>query len=739
MNKLIAPRAEETFLKNCTHIILDEVHERDLDTDFCLLVAKIKRYLGLKAKVILMSATIDTDKFREYFASVATTTMIHTATTSPQVTLVPRVVVPALCYEIQEFYWEDLVRPNSFLQNMIQQVYKDKCTRLVKQSNLAPNGNRLREFNERVLELNNIRHSQIFDKDLDAHVKRLQEKLTQISMDPEEPKMLDQTMLMCIILLKYFDYIETKSIRESADYHPSDEESDIDAARRQASTESGSNKKKMRIIQGLAEQRGSVLIFLPGMEQIKQLQELITEEMPNAKLNILPLHSDIVIDQQNQVFAASSTAWRKVILSTKIAESSITVPDIKYVIDFCLTKELYCEPATNYTQLRLEWASVSSMDQRRGRAGRVSNGYCYRLITRRFQQTYLETYPIPAILREPLEQIILNVKRLKQPGEPRKILAFAMQPPKLTDIGRTLLSLKEVGALTLRTRASVLSKDNTAMTLDDGDLTYAGEVMSNLPIDVRLTKLILLGHVFGKLREAIIIAAGLSLKTFFTCYYKSHLESYKSKWSWAGGWFCDSISILNAYNVYESLKHQGHLRNGRDRTWAKQSMIELSRIREVEKLKHEIESRLERMDIRSTEKVRLHDQASAAKCDLYNIDEVAADDPNHYLVLKIMLAGAFYPNYFQGINLDLKETMKSISFRDYHNTVCVKNVPKDEAPLYKQQLVDMFSVCSKFVQVHFEETKACIEFKSKMENIQTNINLGRLISKLLFTFLTLFL
>lgn len=87
----------------------------------------------------------------------------------------------------------------------------------------------------------------------------------------------------------------------------------------------------MRIINNLPETRSSVLIFVPGMEQIKQLQELINEELPNEKyrLHILPLHSDIVLDQQNRVFEVSEPCYRKIIISTTIAESSITVPDVK--------------------------------------------------------------------------------------------------------------------------------------------------------------------------------------------------------------------------------------------------------------------------------------------------------------------------------------------------------------------------------------------------------------------------
>ena len=81
--------------------------------------------------------------------------------------------------------------------------------------------------------------------------------------------------------------------------------------------------------------------------------------------------------------------------------------DIKYVIDFGLTKALLCDPFTNYTHLRLEWASKSSMNQRRGRAGRVSEGICYRLIPKQLFEK-LETHPTPSILREPLDKVRIN-------------------------------------------------------------------------------------------------------------------------------------------------------------------------------------------------------------------------------------------------------------------------------------------------------------------------------------------
>lgn len=135
---------------------------------------------------------------------------------------------------------------------------------------------------------------------------------------------------------------------------------------------------------------------------------------------MLPLHSTITNEEQQKVFLPVAKGYRKIILATNIAESSITVTDIKYgtetaislllrnlstselslsydlfaVIDFCLTKSLSCDPETKYTCLRMEWASKNQCVQRRGRCGRVSPGYVYRLVPKFFyvgsQSTYAE-------------------------------------------------------------------------------------------------------------------------------------------------------------------------------------------------------------------------------------------------------------------------------------------------------------------------------------------------------------
>ncbi len=205
------------------------------------------------------------------------------------------------------------------------------------------------------------------------------------------------------------------------------------------------------------------------------------------------------------------------------------------------------------------------------------------------------------------------------------------------------------------------------------------------------------------------------------------MEAYRAKWTWADGWMCDCICILNAYNVYESMKENGHFRKaGEDLKWAKKSMIELGRLREVEKLKFELESRLAHINIKCNREVQLNDSNySKINPHSYNIDDPHGDIESNYLILKMIIAGAFYPNYFNGIPIDLDESMRLISCRDYRNTVVMKNLPQNESILYTKQLTNLFGACGDSIQVHYEDTKAYIEFKSKCE-ITSKVNLGML-------------
>ncbi|XP_036700017.1 ATP-dependent RNA helicase TDRD9 isoform X2 [Balaenoptera musculus] len=336
-------------------------------------------------------------------------------------------------------------------------------------------------------------------------------------------------------------------------------------------------------------ERSSVLVFLPGLGEINYMHEILTN-MVHKRLQVYPLHSSVTLEEQNNVFLSPVPGYRKIILSTNIAESSVTVPDVKYVIDFCLTRTLVCDEDTNYQSLRLSWASKTSCDQRKGRAGRVSKGYCYRLIYKDFWDSSIPDHVIPEMLRCPLGSTILKVKLLDM-GEPRALLATALSPPSLSDIERTILLLKEVGAL-------AVSRQREDENPHDGELTFLGRVLAQLPVNQQLGKLIVLGHVFGCLDECVIIAASLSLKNFFVMPFRQHLDGYRNKVDFCGNSKSDCAALVEAFRAWQTCRHRGELRHPKDELdWGRLNYIQIKRIREVAELYEELKTRISQFNM----------------------------------------------------------------------------------------------------------------------------------------------
>uniref|UniRef100_A0A7M4FCB0 Tudor domain containing 9 n=1 Tax=Crocodylus porosus TaxID=8502 RepID=A0A7M4FCB0_CROPO len=358
-----------------------------------------------------------------------------------------------------------------------------------------------------------------------------------------------------------------------------------------------------------------------------------------CRLQVYPLHSSVTLEEQNNVFLTPVPGYRKIILSTNIAESSLTVPDIKYVIDFCLTRTLVCDEDTKYQSLRLCWASQTNCNQRKGRAGRVSRGYCYRLVSKHFWINYILENAVPEMLRCPLGSTILKVKLLDM-GEPRALLATALSPPGICDIEHTILQLKEIGALAISAQTE---EENPY----DGELTFLGRVLAQLPVDQHLGKLIVLGHVFGCLEECLIIAAALSLKNFFP---------------------------------YLKLKFQ------------------------VAELFEELKNRIKSFNMHVNTQPPAMDQEYEFK---------------QRFILQIVIAGAFYPNYFSLGQCDEEIAVKNLTGRDPKTTIMVKNIPP-YGFLYHKQLQSLFRQCGQVKSIAYDEAKAFVEFsRNPMERFKT--------------------
>ncbi|XP_004584571.2 ATP-dependent RNA helicase TDRD9 isoform X1 [Ochotona princeps] len=433
-------------------------------------------------------------------------------------------------------------------------------------------------------------------------------------------------------------------------------------------------------------ERSSVLVFLPGLSEINCMHELLTS-MVHKRLQVYPLHSSVTLEEQNNVFLSPVPGYRKVILSTNIAESSITVPDVKYVIDFCLTRTLVCDEDTNYHSLRLSWASKTSCDQRKGRAGRVSKGYCYRLVRKDFWASSIPAHAVPEMLRCPLGSTILKVKLLDM-GEPRALLATALSPPSLGDIERTVLLLKEVGAL-------AVSGHREAENPHDGELTFLGRVLAQLPVNQQLGKLIVLGHVFGCLDECLIIAAALSLKNFFAVPFRQHLDGYRNKVSFSGHSKSDCIALVEAFKAWQARRQRGELRHPKDELdWGRVNYIQIKRIREVAELYEELKSRMSQFNMHVGSRRPVLDQEYTHK---------------QRFILQVVLAGAFYPNYFTFGQPDEEMAVRELAGKDPKTTIVLKHIPA-YGFLYYKQLQSLFRQCGQVKSIVFDGAKAFVEF-----------------------------
>ncbi|NWR50899.1 TDRD9 helicase, partial [Regulus satrapa] len=244
-------------------------------------------------------------------------------------------------------------------------------------------------------------------------------------------------------------------------------------------------------------ERGSVLVFLPGVGEIRYMHSCLSDKY--QRWQIYPLHACATLEEQSKVFSATVPGYRKVILATNVAESSVTVPGVKYGKLSKSCDSVYTVFVIFFIFV-LHWVS---------RICRCSKHCCW---------SGRVTIILSSLQHCPLGATVLKLKKLGI-GEPKALLATALSPPSMGDIERTIVQLKELGALTTCVQAEG--------SLHDGELTFLGMVLTELPVDLLLGKLIVLGHVFGCLEECLIIAAALSLRNFFAVPFKKHVDAYR--------------------------------------------------------------------------------------------------------------------------------------------------------------------------------------------------------------------
>ncbi|TMN79744.1 ATP-dependent RNA helicase HrpA [Pseudoalteromonas sp. S409] len=327
-----------------------------------------------------------------------------------------------------------------------------------------------------------------------------------------------------------------------------------------------------------AEGPGDILIFLNGEREIRDTADALSKR--NLKhTDVLPLYSRLSNTEQNRIFAPHSR--RHIILSTNVAETSLTVPGIRYVIDPGTARISRYSYRTKVQRLPIEPISQASANQRMGRCGRVEAGICIRLYS---EDDFLSRpeFTDPEILRTNLVSVILQMLAL---GLGDMAQFPFVQAPDSRNISDGLTLLEELQAV------KSAKRDNKTA------LTQSGRELSRLPVDPRLAKMVLTAHKLGALREVIIIVAALSIQD-----PRERPQEKRATANEKHGRFddpdSDFIAFLNLWNYLE--EQQSELTNSQFRKLCQKDFLAYMRLREWQDIVYQISTVCNEMGMKAT-------------------------------------------------------------------------------------------------------------------------------------------
>ena len=255
------------------------------------------------------------------------------------------------------------------------------------------------------------------------------------------------------------------------------------------------------------EAPGDILIFFSGEREIRDAKDAIEAmvlKSPRLNYEVLPLYARLSLAEQHRVFSPGSRP--RIVLATNVAETSLTVPGIKYVIDTGTARISRYSARTKVQRLPIERISQASANQRSGRCGRVSDGIAIRLYSEEDFNSRPE-FTDPEILRTNLAAVILQMIAIGVVREPGDISRFPfVQPPASRAINDGVNLLRELGALTERTRRKGRGGNNSAT------LTAIGRAMAAFPVDPRLARMIIEGGRRNCAKEMMVLAAALTIQ-----------------------------------------------------------------------------------------------------------------------------------------------------------------------------------------------------------------------------------
>nr|XP_019011047.1 DEAH box polypeptide 36 [Kwoniella pini CBS 10737]OCF49828.1 DEAH box polypeptide 36 [Kwoniella pini CBS 10737] len=496
-----------TAFDEVTHIIVDEVHERSIESDFLLIVLKNLMQQRKDLKVVLMSATVDAEKISNFFGGC------------------PFLSVPGRTFPVQVNYLEDAVQIADW------QISEDSPYAL-RGRNFKPTTQMVEWNEEGAKSDSDPSDGEEDDPSRSSNPAKLS-SIKYSSNTVSTLNLLDSRQIpydLIIRLLEKICYEDSSLIAFSQ----------------------------------------ATLVFMPGLAEIRKLTDLLQSHpaFGSRDFMVYPLHSTISSEGQSAVFDIPPKGIRKIVISTNIAETGVTIPDITCVIDSGKHREMRYDEKRQLSRLVETYIARSNAKQRRGRAGRVQEGLAFHLFTKARHDTQLAEHPIPEMLRLSLQDLALRIKILKVPlGKTiESVLLQALDPPSSVNIQRAIASLVEVKAL------------NT-----NEDITPMGRLLSKLPMDVHLGKFLLMAAMMRCLDPALTIAATLNSKSPFVTPFGFESQAENAKKSFAVG----NSDFLTIANVFDSFRRASENPNF-VRVFCKKNFVSLQNLQQIEELRQQL-------------------------------------------------------------------------------------------------------------------------------------------------------
>jgi len=313
------------------------------------------------------------------------------------------------------------------------------------------------------------------------------------------------------------------------------------------------------------EKEGDILIFMPGQEEIFRTIERI-QKLNLEEVEVLPLYGEMDPEDQDKIF--TKTNKRKIVVATNIAETSVTVPGIRYVIDTGLIKQINYNPSSGIETLQICRHSKSGCIQRAGRAGRIASGECWRLYTEE-DFTNRPEFQTPEIKRSNLAHVVLMMKQIGI----EDIFSFEfIDPPTRESLEEAVETLKTLGALN-----------------DKEEITEIGRLMAELPLEPRIAKMVIEAERYNCVEAICTIAAFLGGRSVFVRPKGKEMEADPAHrvFKISGS---DFLSLLKVWQEYEVNKYNS--------AWAHKNFLSSKVLAEVQQIRYQLFRALRRNGIR---------------------------------------------------------------------------------------------------------------------------------------------